>query len=353
VDDIAIHPRENDLILATHGRSLWVLDDVTPLEQTDAKVLGSDLYLFDIRPATVWRMYGHKGSTGHKFFIAHNPPYGALISYSLKSAVDEKGKVNIAILNKDGKLVRELEGKKEAGINRVNWDLRFTSPAEPTPEQLEAMAAGFGFGPRGPLVEPGEYTVKITLDKNVVTKTVRVDEDPRVMISPADRATRQQAVMRLYELYKTADQGQKTITGLRTSLTAALEPWKKPGAPKVPENIQKAAEALSKQVDELQGKFVTPREALGSAGPPLTYTPPPFSQRMGRLMGAVEGYTAAPTAQQTEELEAVSRLLGEAMDKLKKLVDEDLASLNKMMNEAGIPHVFVGPPEAVRGRQRR
>ncbi len=353
VDDIAIHPRENDLILGTHGRSIWVLDDITPLEQLDAKVLGAELRLFDVRPATAWRMYGHKGNTGHKFFIAHNPPSGALISYYLKSKPGEKSKVKIAILDKDGKLVRELDGMKEAGINRVNWDLRYAAAAEPTEEQREAVAQGFGFGPRGPMVEPGEYTVKVSVDSNEATGTVRVEEDTRITVSPAERAERRQALMQLYDLQKTAESGRKSVTELKNSLATAMESWKKPGAPKIPENIQKAAEALAKQVEELYGQFVAPREALGFAGPPLTYTPPPFPQRAGRLMSAIEGYTAAPTAQQAEELEVLSRQLGEATEKLRKVVDEDLAGLNKLMNEAGIPLVTLVPAEGGRRRDRR
>ena len=132
-----------------------------------------------------------------------------------------------------------------------------------------------------------------------------------------------------------------------------MESWKQPGAPRVPENIQKAADALAKQVDEISGKFVPPQQPMGSAGPPLAYTPPPFSQRIGRLMGAIEGYTAAPTSQQAEALETLSKQLSEAMDRLQKLIDEDLASLNKMMNEAGIPHIRVAPPEATREHGRR
>ncbi len=353
VDDIAIHPRENDLILGTHGRSIWVLDDIAPLEQLDAKVLAAELHLFDVRPAVAWRIYGHKGNTGHKFFLAPNPPYGALINYYLKAKLDEKAKVKISILDKDGKVVRELDGKKEAGINRVNWDLRYTAPAEPTEEQRRAMEQGFGFGPRGPMVEPGEYTVKVSAGGNEVSKTLRVDEDPRIMVSSAERAARRQALTRLYEFHKTADRGQKTIAGLKTSLDAALEAWKKPGAPKIPENIQKAAEALVKQADDLHGKFVAPQQPLGSAGPPFVYTPPPFPQRLGRLSSAIEGYTAAPTAQQNDELETLSKLLGENMEKLKKLVDEDLAGLNKVMNEAGIPHISVVPPAPPEGGRRR
>jgi len=96
-----------------------------------------------------------------------------------------------------------------------------------------------------------------------------------------------------------------------------------------------------------------PPEFLGNAGPPLAYTPPPFSQRVNRLMGAIEGYSAAPTSQQAEELGAVSRLLGEASERLRKLVDEDLAALNKQMNEAGIPHITVAAPEGERPHGRR
>ena len=126
------------------------------------------------------------------------------------------------------------------------------------------------------------------------------------------------------------------------------------GMPGDTDAIQKAAEALSKQVEEIHGRFVAPPpEFLGNAGPPLAYTPPPFSQRVNRLMGAIEGYSAAPTSQQAEELGAVSRLLGEASERLRKLVDEDLAALNKQMNEAGIPHITVAAPEGERPHGRR
>jgi hypothetical protein len=352
VDDIAVHPRENDLIFGTHGRSIWLLDDITPLEQLNDAVLASDLHLFDLRPATAWRMYAHKGSTGHKIFLAQNPPYGALINYYLKSKPEEKEKVKISVLDKDGKTVRELDGTKNPGINRLNWDLRYASPVEPTPEQQQAMAMGFFFGaPRGPMVDPGEYTVKVSVAKTEVAKSVRVEEDPRITISDADRAARRQALMQLYEMYKTADRGQKSVTGLKTALTNALESWKKPAAPKIPDSVQKAAEALAQQVDEVHAKFVPPPQPLGAAGPPLTYTPPPFPQRVGRLMFAIDGYTAVPTAGQTEELAAVSKSLGETMDKLKQLIDEDLARLNKMMNESGIPHI-PPPGAAAPGAQR-
>src|SRR5436309_1622334 len=193
VDDIEIQARENDLVLATHGRSIWILDDLTPIEKMDANAAASSLTFFPPRPAITWHLRNRRWSAGQKMFTAKNPPYGTILTYYLKEAVpaeaakkspDEKdkkdsaeqkpradakgdtvekkeGKVKITVLDKDGKVIREMDGPGAAGVNRTNWDLRSNAPAEPTPEQLEAIAAGFGFGPRGPLVEPGEYTVKI------------------------------------------------------------------------------------------------------------------------------------------------------------------------------------------------
>ncbi len=362
VDDIAIHPRDNDLILGTHGRSIWVLDDLTPLEKLDAKALQSDLLLFEPRPATTWRLSGRGGATGHKIFLAENPPYGALLHYYLKSKPDEKERVRITILDKAGKTVREMDGAREAGLNRVAWNLRYASPVELTEQQRQAAAGGGGGGggggffggARGPMVEPGEYTVKIAAGKNEATKTVVVEEDPRITISAADRAARHKALMDLFEMYRTADRGQRSVTRLRTQLTGALEGWRRPGASKVPENVQKAAEGLSKQVDEVSERFVTPPSAQGSAGPPLVYRPPILTQRVGRLMSAIDGYTAAPTPQQMEDLQVVSKLLTETMDRVKKLTDEGLPGLNKLMNEAGVPHISLvesGTPPPFRRRR--
>jgi len=173
VDDIEIQTRDNDLVLATHGRSIWIFDDLTPIEKMDSNAAGAPLTLFPPRPAITWHLRNRRWSAGQKMFTAKNPPYGAILSYYLKEAVppeapkrdkeedkkdagEEKpkpdakteaaekkeGKVKINVLDKDGKAIREMDGPGAAGVNRTNWDLRSNPPAEPTPEQLEAIAAG-------------------------------------------------------------------------------------------------------------------------------------------------------------------------------------------------------------------
>jgi hypothetical protein len=141
VDDIKIHPREHDLIIATHGRGIWILDDITPLEQmTQSQRV--ETTLFDIRPAIGWREFEtSSGAEGQRPFAAPNPLYGAMIDYNLPAATKEK--VSIAILDAKGKLVRELEGTAFEGLNRVAWDLHYASVEPPTAEQRWAIAGGF------------------------------------------------------------------------------------------------------------------------------------------------------------------------------------------------------------------
>ncbi len=341
VDDIVIHPRENDLILGTHGRSIWVLDDITPLEQLNARVLASDLHLFDIRSAIAWRLYQHKANTGHKIFLAPNPPYGALIHYYLRQAPGDSERVAITIEDAQGKKLRELEGTKEAGINRVNWDLRSQLPFELSQAQQQAL--GFFGQMRGPLVDPGTYTVKVTLGNNTQSKTVTVEEDPRIRISPADRAARRQALDRAMQLAVRSMEAQRKITGLKNALDATLNQWRGPAGQQIPQAIRDAAQQLSNRVDQVHGRFVNPPLPPGWAGPPLERREPTIPQRMGRLYGALEGYTAAPTPTQLEELVALEKLVAEVAAQVDRLVEEDLAALNRRMNEAGIPHIRIAP----------
>jgi hypothetical protein len=271
VDDIEIQARENDLVLATHGRSIWIFDDLTPIEKMDAGVAGAPLTFFPPRTAITWSIRNRRWSAGQKMFTAKNPAYGALLSYYLKDAVsaeapkkgkDDKdkkdvaeekakpeakgdaaekkeGKVKFTVVSKDGKVVREFDGPGAAGVNRTNWDLRSNPPAEPTPQQEEAIAAGFGFGPRGPVVDPGEYTIKIKAGDQEATQKVTVEEDNRVTFSAADRAARRELIDQLYALAKTTDKDRRTIEGIQTALKAAREQWKKdagkPNTTKIPE----------------------------------------------------------------------------------------------------------------------
>ena len=390
VDDIEIQAEQNDLVLATHGRSIWIFDDITPVEKFDASVANSDLTFFPPRNATTWDIKQREWFSGQKRFAGKNPSYGAFLNYYLKEALpaeapkpdkgdkaakDEKkeeakpapdqanpetapkaeGKVKITVLDKDGKVVREFDGPGKAGVNRTNWDLRSNPPAVPTPEQIQAAAAGFDFGPRGPLVEAGKYTIKIKAGSKEASQEVFVEDDPRDHMSAEDRAARRDAINRLYAMAKTTDKDRKTIEGIKEGLKTARDQWKKdaskPDAPKIPEDIQKAAEELQKKVDAVAEKYAREQEGLGNAGPPFEWKPDPLPQQVQSLLRDLDGFWAAPGGQQKDKLTELKPLVDDASAQVKKIADEDLPALNKKMSDAGIPHIvpITPPPTGRRG----
>src|SRR5712664_130986 len=355
----------------------------------NASVLNGDMTFFPPHAATIFNIRMRRWSGGQKFFTAKNPPYGAILNYYLKEAVppeppkteekadkDEKdkaaaakpeekgkstaeekgkstaeqkkeGKVKITVTDKNGKVVRELDGPGAAGVNRANWDLRYNAAAEPTPEQMEAINAGYWEGPRGSRVEPGKYTVKIKAGAKEVTQEVVVEDDPHMQLSPEDRAARRAAMDQLYAMEKSAAKDRKTVQGLKDALSAARAQWKadagKPDVPKIPEDIQKAAEELQKKVDKVAEKYIREREGLGNAGPPFEWKPEPLPNQVQGLLQDLDGFAAAPGGQQKEKLEELGPLVSDASAQVKKLVDEDLPALNKKMNDAGIPHIVPKP----------
>ena len=184
VDDVLIHPRDNDLIVGTHGRGIFILDDITPLQQLSSrKVLDTDAHLFEVRPGTQWltdvRLSRFPG--GARIYRGLNPPAGTAVSYYLKSA--PAGDVKITISDYTGKVVRNLTGTKEVGINRVQWNLRADPP--PRPANLPTGFGGGGGGGgglgglfnQGPQVEPATYVVKLSVGGKEYTTKVVVEAD--------------------------------------------------------------------------------------------------------------------------------------------------------------------------------
>jgi photosystem II stability/assembly factor-like uncharacterized protein len=170
-DDILVHPRENDLIIASHGRSVWIADDITPLQQFTPAVRDADAALFDIRPAVAWLndQQNNQNVGGQKVFVGENAPRGAAINYYLKSAAS--GDVKITIADGNGRVIRTLDGPKTAGINRVLWNLA------PQPAQGQGQG-GFGGGRGGAgAVEPGTYIVTLDVAGKKFSKPLQVLQD--------------------------------------------------------------------------------------------------------------------------------------------------------------------------------
>ncbi len=176
IDDVLVHPRDNDLVLATHGRSVMVMDDITPLQELTQEVLASDAHLFEPREAVRWRNDRRlsRAVTGDKTWRGEAAPAGTAITYYLRNA--ERDGVELTITDlRSGEVFRNLEGPGAEGLNRVQWDLRG--------EERQGARGGRGRGRRGgrddnrPTAAPGVYRVTLSVDGREYSANVTVLED--------------------------------------------------------------------------------------------------------------------------------------------------------------------------------
>ena len=326
VDDIAIHPRDNDLIFGTHGRSIWILDDITPLEQLSREVISSPGYLFDLHPAVIFNPYFHKGNIGHKLFIAPNPAHGAVISYYLKE--ESKKDVKLIIMDSEGKTVRELKGEKEPGINRVTWDLRYGPP--PSPDEGESRR----FRARGPFVLPGSYDVILQAADQEFKKQLKVVGDPRIDISFEDRKAQHDVLFSIYKLYPTLTQVTQRTDGIQKEINKLKQTLKK--FPEVPDAISEKLKALSKEMDDIRIKLLGDPK-LGWSGRRAS-----LRGRIMMLYGTIGSYTAAPTQNQLEQRNRYEEEMKILVDRVNTFIETEIPALNKLMNEHNIPRIFPG-----------
>ena len=243
VEELRVHPRDGDLILGTHGRGIYILDDITPIRQL-AAAIATDAYLFDPRPAIRWQTWGRDGNLAQKEFIGQNPPAGAIINFYLKAPA---GPVTLSVANSAGSAVRTITvANPTAGVNRAVWDLRFDPPSAGTGARGrggatpgggggagagggagggdEAAPAG-GRGGRGgggsPYALPGSYVVTLKAGAVEMKKPLRVDMDPRIQVAPADLQAQLDAGLNLRDLSNRITQMIEQADDLIRELTSA------------------------------------------------------------------------------------------------------------------------------------
>jgi photosystem II stability/assembly factor-like uncharacterized protein len=381
VFDIQIHPRDHDLILATHGRGIWIMDNIHALEEMTSQTLTSDLKLFETRPAIEWKMADYRGFIGSALFYMPNAPNGVLLDFFSKTA----GPVQVTVKDQSGKQVRRFNAKAEDNaITRVAWDLRYDAvvPREPgggrggggrggaaqaaenpeeggggelqtefgvAPPEGGPVAAGGGGGRggfaagQGQLAEPGTYSVTVAMGGKTETKTVTVEQDPRIQFAPSDRDKRHQTMETLVSLAHEADAARKKAVAIRNALTTLTAGWKLPNAPAVPDAVKKSADDLLARSKKVADRFEAQGGGRGGggAGAPPPYAPPPITQKIGRILGALDGYSGAPTSFQLTETQDAAAQLQKDLAELNTLA-ADVPKLNKMMSDAGVPYFNAG-----------
>ena len=338
VRDIVIHPRENDLILGTHGRSIWILDDVSPLQQMNEQVLGESAYLFGLRPALRFDarggFAGGLGSGGNKPFSGPNPPYGAPITYYLKNKVPAK----IEILDSAGKVIRDLgQVPQDQGLNRVTWDLRYQGPNLRRPADAEPETGGFRLRPQGPQVLPGKYTVRLTADGQTLTRELEVRADPTIGAAESDLRTQLDINLKLRDMQSSVNDALRSIDTWRAELEQAEKSVRTldPHAPKV---LTGLISERTQQLSSLELKMARPDNIPGySVGPRLV-------DRLGQLLAAIDRVLAAPTHYQVEHFnELKSEFLADIGD-VNAFIERQIPEINDTLKRNSAGALMPGKP---------
>ncbi|MFQ5702918.1 MAG: hypothetical protein ACE5HT_02740 [Gemmatimonadales bacterium] len=210
-DDVVIQPREKDLVVATHGRSLWILDDLTPLAEWVGVSRSKPVHLFSIRRTTIFQYWKDTSYRGQAAYAGENPPFGAIVSYYLANQV---ASASIEVTNRAGELIRTIQVPRERGIHRVTWDLRHEPPPpSPTNQSQPAIQLAQPVLARGPFVSPGTYTVTLDADGVRATQRVSVVGDPLMAISDDQWNEREEFLM---DLQQTQQQVQETTEAVAT-----------------------------------------------------------------------------------------------------------------------------------------
>jgi photosystem II stability/assembly factor-like uncharacterized protein len=201
-DDLIIHPREKDLVLGTHGRGIWILDDTTPLAEWTAEAAAADLHVFSIEDATIFNYRKDTSYRAEEAWSGDNPVDGALVTYRLGSGTgSESSPVRMRVTNEAGRVVWDKAVPSEPGVHRVNWNLRH-QPTGDTDEWAphEAPLLARSLATRGPWVSPGTFTVTLQAGNATSSSKVTVRGDPMMPLTQADYEAREEFLLGLVEL---------------------------------------------------------------------------------------------------------------------------------------------------------
>ena len=314
VRDIAIHPREHDLILATHGRGIYIVDDITPLRALTPEVLERDVAFLPARPSPMVMPVSEFGFNGDAEFLGANAGDGAVITYYLRRR-HLLGDLRIEVLDGQGNLLSAIPGGKRRGINRVEWSMRSKAPrAAPGAGIIPSLGALIG-----PRVAPGTYTVRMIKGKDTFSSTVSVVPEPGSRHSDEDRALQGQTARTLYGMVERLAFLVDAITAARDQAMAAAAGLGEKDPLRV--RLSSFAEGLEKQrtavVSSQRGEGISGEEKL--------------REEIGFLYGNVNVFEGRPTRSQMDRMTVLESELTAAFGRFDAAVAKEGAALNAQL----------------------
>jgi hypothetical protein len=363
VHDLVV--KDNDLVVGTHGRSIWILDDLTPVRDTTPAIAKKAAHLFAVQPATAWRAtWGGPTSGFTPHAVGQNPDAGAVVWYSLGESF--KGDVTIEVLDAKGAVVATAKGKAgspakddkkddpnapkrklepTSGLNKFVWDLTHDGA-----KVIPGAAVDMGSADAPVPVAPGTYTVRLSAGNQKLTQTVTVSADPRWLgerfklvkeqLKVQGELTDQQALALSVrdDITKLSDtvarlRAIKKQIDLRDELLKEREEAK---------DLLKQTEALNKKLDAIEEKLHNPKakisyDIFAQKGGAMLY-----SQLAWLLANLTDG-DGAPTKPQRELAADLQKELTDLVGKFEALAKDDIAKLNDAAKKLGVPELYVPP----------
>jgi photosystem II stability/assembly factor-like uncharacterized protein len=335
---LTIQEEFRDLVLGTYGRGFYILDDITPIREINVEVLSKDLHQFDQRPA--YRFHEIQGikTEGQTMTTGSNPEYGMDINYYLKSPANQ---VKIEILKKDGTVIRTISGKKDAGVNRVWWDLRYEPTFQPKllaapPDKPWVKLEGREFRPLvtwdldlyrgqlGPRVVPGNYEVRITADGNSSKQKVTVLKDPHTAGTIEEIERQVEFSLILNQAMNEVVTNINEIEEIRKELEELI--------------VLKEDKEMEGKIKELESKILKVEGELfdinlTGAREDAFRSPMKLYGRISALASDIGGFGAdfKPTNQQIEVYNHFRKQLDDIQTQYKKLINEEIPIFNKYL----------------------
>jgi len=344
ITDVAFHKRERDLVIATQGRSFYILDDVPLLYQLNDSVTGEDAHLFKPKDPYRFGAGGRGGGGRGGSAIGENPPGGAAVYYWLKSR--PQGDVTLEFLDSSGKLVKKFSSHEQpppaapseegegffmppparlpaqAGMNRFVWNLRY---ADATTFPGLIMWAGSVTGPR---VSAGSYQVRLTVDGKSQTQPFEVKKDPRLQTTPEDYAKQLSLSLQLRDKLSETNEGVIKIRELRKQ----LEEYAK----RSDQRVAEAAKALVKKLTAVEEDLYQTKNHASED--PLNY-PIKLNNKLAHVLGVVQSSDDPPTDQSYMVYEDLATRTNGVLKTLNGLLTTDLAAFNKLVRDANVPAI--------------
>ncbi len=331
---MVIQEHFNDLVVGTYGRGFWILDDLTPIQKMDQTVRDASAHLFPPLPTYRFRASTQPVTMSDDPSAGQNPPYGAAISYYLKST--PAGDVKIRIEDAKGQVVRTLNGTKNIGLNRVTWNLEGEPTTEVRMRTSPAYAPEIKVGPDGTrnapgagrmsiLMPPGSYTVKLSVAGQNLAQPLILKKDPNSGGTEADIS---EQITMLLELRKDLESGARMVNQIEFIRSQLLQ------LTSASTSLKSAADALDKKLIEIEENLIQRR--LTGQGQDTVRWPPKLLSKINYLAGGLASGDFAPTTQQREVHALFKQQLTSLRQQLDAALNQDLTALNKLLGDSNI-----------------